>query len=84
MRAPAQDLTVENQNKAMLHAQAATYRALYPAPFNLAISDTMLGLGLNPNDTSTNPATPEGIGNLAAAEAVRQHFNSAWNADVSE
>ena len=80
---PPSEHTTTNQNKAMLRAQAATYKAVYPAPFDLSITQIMLSFGLDVNDTSTAPTTPEGIGNLAVAEPIRQHYKSNWNADVS-
>jgi hypothetical protein len=66
---------VTNQRGVPIRAQAisfAAYRALldlFPSQSSVFV-DLMQRLGYNPADTSTDTATPTGIGNLAAQEVI--------------
>jgi hypothetical protein len=68
LRRPAAERTVENKNKAIGYA---AYRVLLNLfPFRAGVySGYMSGLHYDPDDTSTDPTTPQGVGN-AAAQAV--------------
>lgn len=74
LRRPAAERTAANKEKAIAFA---TFRALvdvYPEDKGW-IDEQMRSQGYDPADASTDPATPQGIGNLAAAAvcAYRHH-----------
>jgi hypothetical protein len=77
LRRPAAERTLANKNRAIAYA---SYRALLFVyePDAAWLRAQMLQLGYDPSDTSTDPSTPQGIGNLAAAAvlAFRQHDGS--------
>jgi hypothetical protein len=65
LRRPSAERTQKNRETAIAYA---TYRALvdvYPAdgPW---LAEQMRAAGFDPNDASLDPATPQGVGNLAA------------------
>lgn len=65
LRRPKAERTEKNKEIAIAYA---TYRALvdvYPEDRKW-IGDQMRGMGFDPNDQTTDPAKPRGIGNLAA------------------
>jgi hypothetical protein len=69
LRRPASERTLANKEKAIAYA---TYRAmlyLFPEDANW-IAEQMTVHGLDPKDVSTNPATPAGVGNFAAAAVI--------------
>lgn len=74
LRRPAAERTQTNKEKAIAYA---TYRALVDvyAEDKPWIDAQMRQRGFDPGDTSTDPSTPQGIGNLAAAAvcAYRHH-----------
>ena len=70
LRRPAAERTAANQARAMSYA---IYRALLgifgdDRPW---LDEQMRRLGYDPDDTSTDTATPQGIGNVAAAAVLR-------------
>ena len=69
LRRPAAERTVENKSKAVAYA---VYRSLlYVYPEDAAwIADQMRADGHDPGDASTDVATPQGIGNAAAAAVI--------------
>jgi hypothetical protein len=74
LRRPKAERTPKNKAKAISYA---TYRALvdiFPKDKEW-LSTQMRAMGHDPEDASTNPATPQGIGNLTAAAVIeyRQH-----------
>ena len=77
LRRPAGERTLANKEKAIAYA---TYRALidvYPED-KAWIDEQMRGKGFNPDDASTDPSTPQGIGNLAArAVCAYRHHDGA-------
>lgn len=65
LRRPPAERTNKNREIAIAYA---TYRALvdvYP-PDAAWLADQMRAAGLDPNDNTTDPAKPQGVGNLAA------------------
>jgi hypothetical protein len=74
LRRPARERTAANRAKAIAYA---TYRGLVGVfPDDQPWLDGQLrAQGYDPADTSTDPATPQGVGNLAAAAvlAFRRH-----------
>jgi len=77
LRRPAGERTLANKEKAIAYA---TYRALidvYPED-KAWIDEQMRGKGFNPDDVSTDPSTPQGVGNLAArAVCAYRHHDGA-------
>lgn len=76
-RRPGNERTQENKEKAISYA---VYRALvdvYPEQAD-SLTAQMSQRGLDPNDTSTDLSTPQGVGNVAAAAvlAARHHDGS--------
>ncbi|MBV9186477.1 MAG: haloperoxidase, partial [Acidobacteria bacterium] len=77
LRRPAAERTVANKEKAIAYA---TYRALIDVyPDDKAwIDSQMRGKGFDPDDASVDPATPQGVGNLAAkAVCAYRHHDGA-------
>lgn len=70
--------TNREKNIAILHASYQVMKSLHPN--RMATWDAMMtSVGLNPNDTSTDPATPEGLGNLAGMNVVLNRENDGMN-----
>ena len=82
-RRPENERTLKNKEIAVSYA---AYRALkeYYYSDSLLFSNKMKELGLDPNNTSLDPNTPEGIGNLAAKMVIesRMHDGSNQYGDV--
>lgn len=67
LRRPAAERTDASKSKALSFAAYRALRDLFPQPAEATLfRDTMTGLGYDPDDTSTDPTTPAGIGNLSA------------------
>jgi hypothetical protein len=83
LRRPADERTEQNKETAI---SVAAYRCLSDLfPNDVARYDAvMIGLGINPSDTSRDPKTPTGIGNLAAASVLefRHHDGSNQLGDL--
>jgi hypothetical protein len=73
-RPAAEGATNANKNVAILYASYHICNSLWPASTDMCAS-ILTQAGLDPNDTSTNVATPVGIGNVAgkAVVAYREH-----------
>ena len=73
-RRPTAEHTLANKRTAISHASYRALLGVLPAHEDYLRTE-MLRLGYNPDDTSTDPATPQGIGNLAAAAVLdyRRH-----------
>ncbi len=65
LRRPVAERTLANKEKAVSFAAFRVLMNVYPAQSNLFIS-SMTAVGYDPNDTSTDPTTPQGIGNTVA------------------
>src|SRR5205807_7948328 len=68
-----------NKNKAI---SFAAYRAavdLFPTDKTTVFDPLMASLGYDPNDISTDPATPSGVGNLACAAVLNFRHNDGSN-----
>ncbi len=76
-RRPHAEHTLRNKEKAVSYA---AYRMLchYYSADSLVFRDFLATFGFDPDDSSMDPATPEGIGNLAAATVLeaRKHDGS--------
>ncbi len=83
VRRPENERTLKNKEIAVSYA---AYRALreYYYSDSLMFSNKMKELGLDPNNKSLDPNTPEGIGNLAAKMVIesRMHDGSNQYGDV--
>src|SRR4051794_40315761 len=78
LRRPAAERTLPNKEKAIAYA---TYRALidvYPEDKSW-IDEQMRGKGFNPDDTSTDPFTPQGVGNIAARAVCNYRHHDGAN-----
>lgn len=74
-RRPAGESTTNaNKNVAILYASYHVMNSLFPAQKS-AWQSMLSGVGLDPNNTSTDLSTPIGIGNVAGANVVafREH-----------
>ncbi|MEM6964390.1 MAG: vanadium-dependent haloperoxidase [Bacteroidota bacterium] len=68
-RRPKQEHTLKNKEIAISYAAFRAMNEYYFSDQDL-FADFMRELGLNPNSTTTDPSTPEGIGNLAAQAVI--------------
>ena len=78
LRRPAAERTQSNKQIAISYAAYRCLSDLFPgdaAKFNAVMS----GLRLDPGDTSTDPASPAGIGNLAAKAVLEYRHKDGSN-----
>jgi membrane-associated phospholipid phosphatase len=78
LRRPTAERTDANKSKAV---SVAAYRCLvnlFPAG-TARLQATLRGLGHDPNDLSTDRATPQGIGNVAAQAVIDSRRNDGAN-----
>ena len=77
-RRPSNELTTKNKEIAISYA---AYRAMseYYYSDTIMFRNFMLTLGLDPNNTTLDPTTPEGIGNLAAKAVIEARRNDGSN-----
>lgn len=68
-RRPLDEQTLKNKEIAVSYAAYGALKEYYYSD-SLLFSNKMKALGLNPNNTSLDPKTPEGIGNLAAKMVI--------------
>jgi hypothetical protein len=66
LRRPAAERTTANKNKAISYAAYRTLVDLFPSRASIYSSYMSSSLGYDPNDTSTDTTTPQGVGNVAA------------------
>src|SRR5438105_10960057 len=66
LRRPARERRFENKVEAVSFAAYRAAADLFPADKATVFDPLMASLGLDPGDRSTDPASPSGIGNLAA------------------
>jgi hypothetical protein len=69
LRRPANERTLANKEKAVSYAAYRVLLDVYPAQAS-AFTGTMQLLGYDPNDTSTDINTPQGIGNTVAGNII--------------
>ncbi len=78
LRRPPAERTLANKEKAIAYA---TFRALvdvYPED-EAWCREQMRKMGFDPDDTSTDPSTPQGVGNLAAAAVIAYRHHDGAN-----
>jgi hypothetical protein len=68
-RRPAAERTLAHKSMAISYAAYRALLGVYPAKA-ADFTAFMTALGYDPNDTSTDPATPAGVGNRAAAAVL--------------
>ncbi len=82
LRRPAEERTDANKKKAMAYA---VYRSLLYVYADDAkwITEQMRKFGIDPDDNSTDPSTPQGIGNVTAAAVIewRRHDGANQHGD---
>jgi len=77
-RRPSTDHTLRNKEIAISYA---AYRAMLRYYFSdsLLLRKKMIEFGLDPDDTSEDPTTAVGIGNLAARMVIEKHLHDGAN-----
>lgn len=80
LRRPPAQRTAANKSKAISFAAYRALLDLFPQPDQVAnFRAFMTGLGYDPDDTTTDPDTPTGIGNLVAAAVLGSRHNDGSN-----
>jgi hypothetical protein len=84
LRRPPAERTPQNKQKAFSYGEYRCLLDLFPAQSNF-LRAQMIGFGFDPDDASTNPDTPQGVGNLAAAAVIgfRHHDGSNQLGDLN-
>jgi PAP2 superfamily len=83
LRRPLSERTLENKKKAL--AFAVLRSLLYNFPEDkIWIEGRFKEYGIDPADVSENPATPQGIGNLAAGAVIAYRRNDGSNQHMDE
>lgn len=77
-RRPVPEHTQANKARAVSQAAYGCLINLFPAGA-ARLQAVMLAQGYSAADTSTNPATPQGVGNLAAAAVIASRRNDGAN-----
>lgn len=77
-RRPASEQTLSNKEIAISYAAFGALKEYYYSDSTLYI-DFMRELGLDPTNNSMDPATPEGIGNLAARQVIEARKGDGAN-----
>lgn len=77
-RARAADRTLGNKEKAIGYAMARVMQVIFPHDSAL-VADSLKALGYDPADFSTDAATPQGIGNLAAKAVIAARRDDGSN-----
>lgn len=77
-RAPGPERTLANKEKAISYAIARAMQVVFPHDSAL-IADSLRAFGYDPADFSEDPATPPGIGNLAAKAVIAARRDDGSN-----
>lgn len=77
-RRPANEQTLENKEIAISYAAFGAMKEYYYSDTKM-FEKLMKKLGLDPKNTSLDPNTPEGIGNLAAKAVIEARKNDGSN-----
>jgi hypothetical protein len=78
LRRPAAERTLANKAKAVAAAMHRILREVYPDDARW-IDDQLRADGLDPTSTSTDPATPQGVGNTVAAAIIEYRRHDGAN-----
>ena len=77
-RRPSEERNLSNKEIAISYAAYGTLKEYYYTDEKL-FTEFMVELGLDPNNMSTDPTTPEGIGNLAANAVIEARKGDGSN-----
>lgn len=78
LRRPVEEWTAENKQKAISYAAYRALVDLFPASQKPIFDGVMASFSYGPAQTSTDPATAAGVGNLAAAAVIAyRHYDGA-------
>lgn len=78
LRRPPEERTLANKEKAIAYAAYRTLLDVYPDDAAW-IADQMRRMGFEPEDASVDPATPQGVGNLAAEAVIAWRHTDGAN-----
>jgi hypothetical protein len=78
LRRPPAERTLANKERAVAYATYRTMLELFPEDAKWVAGQMVLH-GLDPNDNSTDPATPQGVGNAAAAALIASRRHDGAN-----
>ncbi len=78
LRRPPAEHTAGNAQKAYSYGEYRCLLDLFPAQTDF-IRSQMSSFGFDPDDASTDPATPQGVGNLAAAAVLEFRHQDGAN-----
>jgi hypothetical protein len=78
LRRPAEERTAAYKSMAISYAAYRALLNLFPSR-SADFTAFMTAMGYDPNDTSTDPATPAGVGNTAAAAVLAFRANDGSN-----
>jgi hypothetical protein len=78
LRRPAAEHTLANKNTAVSYASYRALLGVYAADAAY-LREQMQALGHDPDDTSTDTTTPQGIGNVAAAAVLAYRLHDGAN-----
>ncbi|OGF13299.1 MAG: hypothetical protein A2W00_00495 [Candidatus Eisenbacteria bacterium RBG_16_71_46] len=83
LRRPPAERTLANKQKAFSYAEYRALLDLFPGQAGY-IRDQMIAFGYDPDDASSDPTTPQGIGNLCAnaVTSFREHDGSNQLGDL--
>ncbi|MFI9583664.1 DUF6851 domain-containing protein [Streptomyces sp. NPDC052236] len=82
-RRPAEEHTTRNKNIAVIYSAFTSLNVVYPQ-YKSRWLDMMESAGLDPDNTEEDPATPSGIGILAAKNAMAARENDGSNREGDE
>jgi len=78
LRRPEAERTQANKEKAISYASYQSLIFVYPESKDY-LADEMRSIGYDPEIVSTDPTTPEGVGNLAAQAVIEYRKNDGAN-----
>src|SRR5207245_5233718 len=79
LRRPPRERTLASKNIAISYAAYRAAVDIFPADKVAVFDPLMRDLGLDPNDTTTNPTTPIGVGNVAANAVLQYRHRDGAN-----
>ena len=78
LRRPPKERTLVNKERAIAYAAYRAMRDQFPEDVEW-LNDQMRGQGLDPGNASTNPATPQGVGNTVASYVIAYRHQDGAN-----
>lgn len=77
-RRPSEERTLENKEIAISYAAYRTMKEYYYSD-SVMLRKAMVDFGYDPDNNTTDPSTPEGIGNLAAMTIIKARMEDGSN-----